>query len=87
MKRWLGPLHADPAFVEWFVRYVSVGATPAMSVASARMNLLIDIRDILQVFVSNTVRDLVAGSGMQFSDRGVHALKGVPEPKQVLAVA
>ena len=40
-----------------------------------------------EVYVSNTVRDLVAGSGMTFADRGVHALKGVPEPRQVLAVA
>ncbi len=40
-----------------------------------------------EVFVSNTVRDLVAGSGMAFTDRGVHTLKGVPEPRQVLAVA
>jgi len=40
-----------------------------------------------EVFVSNTVRDLVAGSGMSFIDRGIHTLKGVPEPKKVLAVA
>lgn len=40
-----------------------------------------------EVYVSNTVRDLVAGSGMTFADRGVHTLKGVPEPRQVLAVA
>lgn len=46
-RRWLGPLHADPAFVEWFVRWRSAGAAPAMSVALARMNLLMDIRDIL----------------------------------------
>jgi pimeloyl-ACP methyl ester carboxylesterase len=31
-----------------------------------------------EVIVSNTVKDLVAGSGLQFEDRGVHALKGVP---------
>jgi class 3 adenylate cyclase len=31
-----------------------------------------------EVMVSNTVRDLVAGSGLQFEDRGVRALKGVP---------
>jgi pimeloyl-ACP methyl ester carboxylesterase len=31
-----------------------------------------------EVFVSNTVRDLVAGSGLRFEDRGMHALKGVP---------
>jgi class 3 adenylate cyclase len=31
-----------------------------------------------EVMVSNTVKDLVYGSGITFSDRGVHALKGVP---------
>jgi class 3 adenylate cyclase len=28
--------------------------------------------------VSNTVKDLVSGSGLRFEDRGAHALKGVP---------
>jgi class 3 adenylate cyclase len=31
-----------------------------------------------EVLVSQTVRDLVAGSGLSFEDRGIHALKGVP---------
>jgi class 3 adenylate cyclase len=31
-----------------------------------------------EVLVSSTVRDLVAGSGLQFADRGTHNLKGVP---------
>jgi class 3 adenylate cyclase len=31
-----------------------------------------------EVVVSSTVRDLVAGSGIEFSDRGAHELKGVP---------
>ena len=31
-----------------------------------------------EVLVSSTVKDLVAGSGLQFEDRGVHTLKGVP---------
>jgi class 3 adenylate cyclase/alpha-beta hydrolase superfamily lysophospholipase len=30
-----------------------------------------------EVLVSSTVKDLVAGSGLQFADRGEHALKGV----------
>jgi len=37
-----------------------------------------------QVFVSRTVRDLVAGSGLEFVDRGVHTLKGVPDDWQIL---
>jgi class 3 adenylate cyclase len=36
------------------------------------------------VLVSRTVRDLVAGSGLTFVDRGTHTLKGVPEEWQVL---
>jgi class 3 adenylate cyclase len=31
-----------------------------------------------EVLVSNTVKDLVAGSGICFTDRGTHALKGLP---------
>jgi class 3 adenylate cyclase len=32
-----------------------------------------------EVLVSSTVKDLVAGSGLVFEDRGEHELKGVPE--------
>lgn len=32
-----------------------------------------------EVLVSSTVKDLVAGSGLRFEDRGEHALKGVPD--------
>lgn len=31
-----------------------------------------------EVLVSQTVRDLVAGSGIEFEVRGAHELKGVP---------
>jgi class 3 adenylate cyclase len=31
-----------------------------------------------EALVSQTVKDLVAGSGIEFRDRGVHELKGVP---------
>jgi len=31
-----------------------------------------------EVLVSNTVKDLVAGSGLSFEERGAHTLKGVP---------
>jgi class 3 adenylate cyclase len=33
-----------------------------------------------EVWVSRTVRDLTAGSGLTFEDRGSHELKGVPQP-------
>jgi DNA-binding NarL/FixJ family response regulator len=39
------------------------------------------------VLVSSTVRDLVAGSGIGFLDRGGHALKGVPGQWRLFAVA
>ena len=41
----------------------------------ARVATAADPDDVL---VSSTVKDLVAGSGIQFADRGLHALKGVP---------
>jgi class 3 adenylate cyclase/pimeloyl-ACP methyl ester carboxylesterase len=39
-----------------------------------------------QVLVSQTVRDLVAGSGIEFEDRGEHKLKGVSETWRLFAV-
>jgi class 3 adenylate cyclase len=39
-----------------------------------------------ELIVSRTVRDLVAGSGIQFSDRGTHTLKGIPDTWQLYAV-
>jgi pimeloyl-ACP methyl ester carboxylesterase len=39
-----------------------------------------------EVLVSRTVRDLVAGSGINFVERGVHELKGVPEEWHLYAV-
>ncbi len=38
-----------------------------------------------EVLVSRTVRDLVAGSGIEFDDRGRHELKGVPGEWEILA--
>jgi class 3 adenylate cyclase len=40
-----------------------------------------------EVLVSQTVRDLVAGSGLELADRGEHELKGVPGAWRVYAVA
>jgi len=44
------------------------------------------IADPGEVLVTSTVRDLVAGSGIDFADRGRQKLKGVPGEWQVLAV-
>jgi hypothetical protein len=36
--------------------------------------------------VSGTVKDLVAGSGLRFGDRGNHSLMGVPGDWRIFAV-
>ncbi len=40
-----------------------------------------------EVLVSSTVRDLVAGSGIPFEDRGRHSMKGVPGEWSLFGVA
>jgi class 3 adenylate cyclase len=39
------------------------------------------------VLVSQTVRDLVAGSGLQFTDEGYHRLKGLPDEWRLFEVS
>ena len=39
-----------------------------------------------EVIVSSTVKDLVVGSGISFSDRGLRQLKGVPGEWHLFAV-
>jgi class 3 adenylate cyclase len=39
-----------------------------------------------EVLVSSTVKDLVAGSGLKFRERGTHELKGVPGAWQLYSV-
>lgn len=39
-----------------------------------------------EIIVSRTVKDLVAGSGIEFADRGTHTLKGVSDTWQLYAV-
>jgi class 3 adenylate cyclase len=48
----------------------------------ARLRALAEADEIL---VSGTVRDIVAGSGIQLSDRGVHLLRGVAGEWRVYA--
>lgn len=43
--------------------------------------------DADEVLVSRTVRDLSAGSGLRFIDRGIHSLKGIDEDWQLYALA
>jgi class 3 adenylate cyclase len=39
-----------------------------------------------EVLVSSTVKDLVAGAGLRFAERGEHELKGIPETWRLFAV-
>ena len=39
-----------------------------------------------EVLVSSTVRDLVAGSEIEFEERGTHELKGIPGEWRLFAV-
>ncbi len=39
-----------------------------------------------EILSSGVIRDLVAGSGLAFADRGVHALKGLSEGTRIYAV-
>src|SRR2546425_10884782 len=40
-----------------------------------------------EILVSSTVKDLVAGSGLEFEERGSHTLKGVPGEWRLSAVS
>ena len=40
-----------------------------------------------EVLTSRTVKDLVAGSGISFTSRGTHALKGVPGQWELYAAS
>ncbi|MBT8437631.1 MAG: adenylate/guanylate cyclase domain-containing protein [Gammaproteobacteria bacterium] len=50
---------------------------------AARVSAMASGGDIL---VSRTVKDLVAGSGIEFEDFGTHALKGIPDEHQIFRV-
>jgi len=50
---------------------------------AARVSAMASGGDIL---VSRTVKDLVAGSGIEFEDFGIHELKGIPDEHQIFKV-
>jgi class 3 adenylate cyclase len=54
----------------------------AVNVASR----VVDLGGPGEVLVSSTVKDLVAGSGIRFCERGPHQLKGVPDAWHIFAV-
>ena len=51
---------------------------------AARVSALAQANEVL---VSRTVRDLTAGSGIEWSERGTHELKGVPDRWEIYAAA
>ncbi len=53
-------------------------------VVGARVGAIADPGEIL---ATSTVKDLTAGSGLTFVDRGEHELKGVPERWRLFRVA
>ena len=67
-----------------------------LRVSTERRSQLVDItrqvreavagEDGAAVLVSSTVKDLVAGSGISFEERGTHELKGVPGSWSLYAV-
>ena len=64
------------ALVDGSVRGIAVHTGARVS-AKAAVN---------EVLVSQTVKDLVSGSGIEFADRGTHALSGVPGQWRLHAV-
>jgi class 3 adenylate cyclase len=61
----------------------------AGKVAGIAVNIgarIASLADAGEVLVSSTVRDLVAGSGLEFDDRGATKLKGVPSEWRLFAV-
>lgn len=38
-----------------------------------------------EILVSSTVKELVTSAGFPFADRGLHHLRGVPEPWRLFA--
>jgi class 3 adenylate cyclase len=57
-------------------------------VAGIAVHIAARIGDLAQtgeVLVSRTVKDLVAGSGIRFDDRGAHQLRGVPDEWRLFA--
>jgi class 3 adenylate cyclase len=39
-----------------------------------------------EILITQTTRDLAASAGLVFEDRGLHSLKGIPEPRRLFAL-
>ena len=57
--------------------------------AASRLRLALQVANLAadsEVLVSSTVKDLVAGSGIGFVDKGVQQLQGIPGEWRLFAV-
>jgi hypothetical protein len=74
-RAWLG----HPARWLWHTGEIEIAGDNIRGLAvhvGARVGALASAGEVL---VSSTVKDLTAGSGLQFEDAGEHELKGVPD--------
>ena len=46
---------------------------------------IVDVAEPGEILASRTVKDLAAGAGIVFTDRGVHELKGIPESRRLFS--
>jgi len=93
----LGPVQcARNGSVRLAYRVIGDGDTPLVSVPGRISNVdsfdepagvFRALAGAGEVLVSRTVRDLSAGSGLVFEDRGTHQLKGVTEEWQIFRVS
>jgi hypothetical protein len=70
-----GPL--DILFVPGFVSHLEA-VWPPPEASAVHVGARVAALAPSEVLVSQTVRDLVAGSGLMFESSGIHSLKGVP---------
>jgi class 3 adenylate cyclase len=64
---------------------IEIGRDDVGGIAVHTAARVADLAGAGEVLVSSTVRDLVAGSGLQFHDRGSHTLRGLPEALRLFA--
>jgi class 3 adenylate cyclase len=64
---------------------IEVGREDVYGIAVHIAARVADLAGIGEILVSSTVRDLVAGSGLRFHDRGSHTLRGLPDAMHLFA--
>jgi class 3 adenylate cyclase len=86
IRRWPGPDGVTGVVVLLFVGDIELLGDDGGGIAVAIAARLTSLAGADEVVVSSTVKDLVVGSGIRFQDRGIQALKGVPEQWRVFAL-